>query len=159
MPGHKIPPGLKLLQHPAKRAADLAVDAKLGGLGLDWESVPDALDDAGRDVWHYLREVYEDDATRFRQGDRAVLVSYCQAVVIRDQAYRDLQAEGLQVEGRSSADRGRQVRHPGFQLWMHSTTAVRQLARELGLTPGARATHGITDDREPADDPENPFAG
>lgn len=161
MPNRRTPPGLKLLgPQGVKAVPPEVVGATLGGVGLDFARVPTVLDEAGRAAWAHLAATYESTPTRFREGDRAAVSTFCLAVSLHERAAQVLLAAGLTVQGRSSADRGRQVKAPAFQLWRDTSTQLRYWARELGLTPDARGRSGIRD-AEPHDphDPRNPFAG
>lgn len=135
-------------------AADIARDADVGGIGLDWTTPPAGLLGSGAAAWQHLAVTFADDPTRFREGDRQAVASYCQAVEMADAAAAALREHGVLVAGRSSAELGRPVRSPAWAMWRDAQTAVRQWSTVLGLTPGARATLRLPD--APRDD-DNPF--
>ena len=65
--------------------------------------------------------------------DRAVLTAYVETWAVWKEARDDLAKRGHLVEG----DRGK-VKNPSWQIYREATTVLANLARELGLTPGAR---------------------
>ena len=134
-------------------------DARLAGGGLDWAEVPSGLDDDGRAAWEHLRVTFESWPTRFREGDRAAVAAYCMARSLNDRAAAALLAEGLAVEGRSSADHGRTVKSPHFMIWRDTGAALRAWCRELALTTDSRGRANVQDKPEEASDAGNPFAG
>ena len=138
---------LRLLDADA-RARRMVADARAGGLGLDFDDVPAdviAVRDAAAE-WRRLAERYKSTPTRFREGDRAALVAYVTAYAVFQLAARRLLEDGLVVDGRSSPDRGRQVKSPSLVAWTQSSAQLRYWARELGLTPDSRIRMGIIDD-------------
>jgi P27 family predicted phage terminase small subunit len=137
----------------------VAKDAEIGGLGLDWSVQPDMLDAAGLAEWERLAVVYANDATRFREGERAALTAYCSYWSAFSGAACDVRDRGPVVEGRSDMDRGRMVKNPATVAMREASQQLRYWARELGLTPDARVRIGLADqdDRMPEDD-SNPFA-
>jgi phage terminase small subunit len=160
MPARRVPAGLKLLNEgrPMKPVGTASKDATLGGLGLDWDEIPPVLDEGARAAWEHLHASFSDQPVRFREGDRAAVTAYALARSLHERSYTELLEDGLQVQGRSSADRGRQVKSPAFQLWRDSGTALRHWVRELALSPDSRGGTGITEEQE-LDDANNPFAG
>jgi P27 family predicted phage terminase small subunit len=160
MPAHRSPRGLKL-RGPLRVADDPVVDAKIGGLGLDFAVVPPVLDEAGAVEWRRLAEVFADDETRFREGDRAALTAYCAYWSAFVAAAADVSRNGPVVPGRSEKDQNRLVKNPATVAMREAATQLRYWSRELGLTPDARARMGITDP-DPKDPAErlldNPFA-
>jgi P27 family predicted phage terminase small subunit len=133
-------------------------DAKVGGLGLDFENIPPMLADAGLAEWSRLGVVFQDQPTRFREGDRAILIAYCATWGLYLDAVAELAGDGLTVEGRSAPDRGRQVKNPVLVSMTQLSGQLRFLARELGLTPDSRAKLGLKDSGE-VSDVWNPFQG
>lgn len=134
---------LKLMATPKGRDP-AATDAKIGGLGLDFDAVPAILDEVGRAEWQRLATVFKKDPVRFREGDRSAVTAYCLWHAVFEAAMRQLQAgEGSRaVEAR--------VKEASQQL--------RAWSRELGLTPDARGKMGISDDDPDADD-DDIFSG
>jgi len=127
-------------------------DTRAGGLGLDFEDVPAALTGAGLAEWVRLGVVFADQPTRFREGDRSILMAFCLSWSLYLQATADLATEGMLVEGRSSHDRGRQVKNPAMVAWTQAGNQLRYLSRELGLTPDSRGRMGLKDAPESQDE-------
>jgi P27 family predicted phage terminase small subunit len=151
-----IPAGLKILApDPAVR---LAKEAEIGGLGLDWTDQPEILDEPGLQEWERLALVYANDATRFREGERAAVTAYCSYWSAFAAAARDVRDRGPVVEGRSDMDRGRMVKNPATVAMREASQQLRYWARELGLTTDARVRIGLTDAGDEKDDDDNPFA-
>ena len=130
----------------------LVADAKVGGVGLDFADVPAILSGAGRDEWVRLGAVFEDQPTRFREGDRAILTAYAMTWGLYLGAVAELASAGLTVEGRSSADRGRQVKNPALVSMTQLASQLRYLARECGLSPDSRAKLGLADEGTEVDE-------
>jgi P27 family predicted phage terminase small subunit len=153
MPARHEP--LKLARNPAR---SMVRDARVGGVGLSWFDIPsdvqqnpDALAE-----WRRLSSQYEKDATRFREGDRAAITAYALAYALYCEAARMLLRDGLTVEGRSSADRRRNVKNPCLAIWTQVSTQLRAWAKECTLTPDSRLRAGLADTRD--DDPSGPSA-
>ncbi|HEX2298332.1 MAG TPA: phage terminase small subunit P27 family [Pseudonocardiaceae bacterium] len=160
MPARRVPAGLKIKpEHRDLRIADPAKDAQLAGLGIDWSTVPEVLDEAGRAEWQRLAQVFAEDATRFREGDRAAVTAYCLFWSSFLRSAEDVARNGPVVEGRSDKDRGRRVKNPATVSMRESGTQLRYWCRELALTPDSRGRTGITDADPTRDDTDNPFAG
>lgn len=154
----RAPKGLKIKPHLAVAAAETAA-AEIGGMGLDWSTVPTVLDDDGRAEWVRLSEVFDWNQTRFREGDRAAVTAYCAYWSLFVSSTRDVTERGPVVEGRSDKDRGRLVKNPATVAMREAATQVRYWARELGLTPDARGRMGLTDDdKKETDDADNPYS-
>ncbi|MEU0198755.1 MULTISPECIES: phage terminase small subunit P27 family [unclassified Streptomyces] len=151
-----IPPGLKI--KAAEPALRIAKEAEIGGLGLDWLDRPAVLDEAGLQEWERLAEVYANDATRFREGERAAVTAYCSYWSAFCAAAEDVRDRGPVVEGRSDMDRGRLVKNPATVAMREASTQLRYWARELGLTTDARVRIGLADAGEQKTDDDNPFA-
>lgn len=65
--------------------------------------------------------------------DRALLATYCSAWA------RFVQAEAvLKKDGLFSDAKTREAKHPLWQVWREAATQIRELAKELYLTPTAR---------------------
>lgn len=136
----------------------LVADAKVGGIGLDFDEIPPMLADAGLAEWSRLGVVFADQPTRFREGDRAILVAYCLTWSLYLDAVAELAGDGLTVLGRSASDRGRQVKNPVLVSMTQLSGQLRFLARELGLTPDSRSKLGLKDAGE-VTDAWSPFSG
>jgi P27 family predicted phage terminase small subunit len=128
-------------------------DARVGGIGLDFEVVPPMLDDAGRAEFERLGVVFADQPTRFREGDRAILTAYCLTWSLYLATAAELASTGVLVKGRSESDRARMVKNPALVALTQTSSQLRYLARELGLTPDARGRMGLKD--EPTDDDDD----
>ena len=133
-------------------------DAAVGGVGLDFDAVPEVLDTAGRAEWSRLGEVFARDETRFREGDRAAVTCYCAFWSAFAAAAQDVAGNGPVTAGRSAKDRGRLVKNPATTAMRESATQLRYWARELGLTPDARGRIGVSDVAPDPADEDNPFA-
>lgn len=151
----KIPSGLRILPAAAKAAEK---DAKLGGLGIEWATVPAVLDDAGRAEWQRLAEVFAQDPVRFREGDRAAVTAYCVYWSAFIRSAEDVASRGPVVAGRSADDRERLVKNPATVAMREAAAQLRYWVRELCLSPDSRGRSGITD-ADPKVDEDNPFAG
>lgn len=148
---------LKLVPHLVDAAQLVARDADLGGIGLDWTTVPAALEGSGRDAWLHLADQFGAQPTRFREADRHAVAAFCTAVEMEAAARDALREHGVLVPGRSESDRGRPVRSPAWAMWRDAQTALRQWGRELGLSPAGRRSLAVAD--LPDDTREgNPFA-
>jgi P27 family predicted phage terminase small subunit len=147
-------PRLKLAN--PMHAVPLPVEGAPGGLGLDFETVPAHLGEVGRAAWLHVASVLTVDPVYLRELDRHALTAYCEALELREAARRQLMSDGVIVDGRSSQDRGRSVRHPSFQIWRDCDARVERWSVQLGLTRLGRHRLGQVIDRE--DDATNPFA-
>jgi P27 family predicted phage terminase small subunit len=127
-------------------------DSKVGGLGLDFDEVPAMLGDVAGAEWARLGVVFADQPTRFREGDRSIVVAYCLAWSIYLMATAELASDGLLVTGRSAPDRERRVKSPAMTVWSQAGSQLRYLARELGLSPDSRGRMGLKDSPESQDD-------
>lgn len=131
-------------------------DVPSGGLGLDLGVVPGQLGDVGRAAWAHIAATLADDPTYMRELDRHALTAYCEALELREQARVQILADGVVVEGRSSQDRGRQVRHPSFQIWRDCDARVERWSVQLGLTRLGRHRLGQVAEHDSGE--PNPFA-
>ncbi|MFD1210983.1 phage terminase small subunit P27 family [Arthrobacter sp. GCM10027362] len=146
----KRPPNLKILEHEPKRPA---VTTPPRG-GLDWDNEPPNLAPEALAEWRRLAAVYATEPERFTEADRAGVTAYCSIWSDFRAAEDALNRDGVTVDGRSSADRGRQVRNPALQAKREASQQLRLWATALRLTPASRAQSAP----EPAYDPDNPFA-
>ena len=126
----------------------LIADAKVGGLGLDFDDIPPQLAGEGLAEWSRLGVVFDGQPVRFREGDRAILIAYCATWSLYLDAVAVLAGDGLIVDGRSVTDRGRQVKNPVLVAMTQLSGQLRFLARELGLTPDSRLKLGMNDATE-----------
>jgi P27 family predicted phage terminase small subunit len=162
MANRKVPDGLRLLLHPQIAAVADEQAAKIGGLGLDFDAVPTLLDDPAREEWERLSVVYADQRTRFREGDRALVIAYCCYWSAFAKAAADVAARGSVVTGRTAKDRDRVVKNPATVAMREAATQLRYLCNALGLSPDSRGRIGITDapaqtDTDDVFGPANPF--
>lgn len=134
---------------------ELAKDADLGGLGLNWDTEP-TLGDGALKLWRDLAAVFRDTPTRFRESDRSLLSRYCAVSALADEAEALLFSEGLMVAGRSESDAGRTVKNPANQLLRDYVMMQLSLARALALGPVARTRQGIRELEAP--EPEEDWA-
>ena len=110
---------------------------------------PADLSPAAAKVWR--RVMYEMGATGvITAADTDVFRTYCEAVARYEYAAKLLEQSGPLIRG---ARAGELVKSPLHQVVRDNAVLVRSLARELGLTPSARA--GLSG--EPAQE-RDPFA-
>jgi len=64
----------------------------------------------------------------------------------------ELASTGVLVKGRSESDRARMVKNPALVALTQTSSQLRYLARELGLTPDARGRMGLKDEPTDYDD-------
>ena len=98
-------------------------------------AMPDDLDPEAQAEWHHV-EAHMAATGVIRQVDRLLLRAYCEA------ASRYLQSVRLYAtSGPLLPDRGHHgvVKNPLHQIVRDNEATLRALARELGLTPSARA--------------------
>ena len=96
--------------------------------------MPKGLSPAVRAVWrHVLQEMPEGVIVH---ADRDALRCYCEAVVRYNQYAQDLADTGALVRGARNGDI---IASPLNRLMREERNAVKEWARELGLTPSARA--------------------
>lgn len=96
-------------------------------------AMPKDMDDRAKAVWrHVVREMAATDVIFAADAD--VLRCYCEAVSQYETAVRALVSSGPLI--RSHGDL---VKNPLHQIVRESRDAVRLFARELGLSPSARA--------------------
>jgi P27 family predicted phage terminase small subunit len=118
-------------------------DPRIGGIGLNFGTVPAVLDVLAAGEWDRLSHVYRQSPTRFREGDRAALTAYCVYYSAFHRAAAEVAERGPVVEGRSAKDRDRAVKNPATVAMREASMQLRYWARELGLTPDARGRSGI----------------
>ena len=97
--------------------------------------MPKDMDDAAQAVWrHVLAEMRSTELIRGADAD--VLRCYCEAVSQYQSAMRMLVSSSPLVRGARSGDL---IKNPLHQIVRDARDAVRLFARELGLSPSARA--------------------
>ena len=97
--------------------------------------MPADMDAAAQAVWtRVMREFGQADI--IRAADQDVLRIYCEAVARYEGAARTLAASSPLIRGARSGDL---VKNPLHQIVRDNADLVRVLARELGLSPSARA--------------------
>jgi P27 family predicted phage terminase small subunit len=107
--------------------------------------MPQAMDEIARQVWR--RVMREMGAAGVITGaDLDILRCYCEAVS------RYVEAQQLYAQASPLLkDRGHLVKNPLHQIVRDSADQVRLLARELGLSPAARANLQLTIGHEAPD--------
>lgn len=121
---------------------------------------PTWLDQEGRAEWDRVAKGL-DNMGILGTIDRAVLALYCETWSVWNRARRDLRAassgrQGAGTEVLVDGDKGRTVKSPAWQVYRDAATTLRELARELGLTPATRLRMELptrADDDPTADDP------
>jgi P27 family predicted phage terminase small subunit len=96
-------------------------------------------------VWltAYAAEVWDEIVpelaymTIAKAGDAGVIAAYCEALARLRRATEDIAARGQIVDAVDGS--GRQVANPSVRMADSASTELRQVARELGLTPSARS--------------------
>jgi P27 family predicted phage terminase small subunit len=100
----------------------------------DLPKMPTDMDDAAKVVWRrVLRDMRHTGVIRAADAD--VLRAYCESVARYEHAARLLVQSGPLVRGQ----RGELVKNPLHQVVRDNADELRQFARELGLSPSARA--------------------
>lgn len=135
---------LRLVDVPGAKPAEVA-GYETGGRGLDFDDVPEYLDQVARAEWERIGRVYADQPTRFREGDRVAMIAYCTYWSAFQAAVIDVAKRGVMVQGRSESDRARIVKNPALVAQREASTQLRYWARELGLTPDSRGRSGIVE--------------
>ncbi len=104
--------------------------------------MPKDMDDRAKAVWrHVVREMAQTEILTAADAD--VLRCYCEAVSQYQTAMRMLVSSSPLVRGARSGDL---IKNPLHQIVRESRDAVRLFARELGLSPSARAGLNIQAD-------------
>ncbi len=99
-------------------------------------AMPKDMDDRAKAVWrHCVREMAATEVIYAADAD--VLRCYCEAVSQYEEAMALLRSSGPLVRGVRA--KGELVKNPLHQIVRDSRDAVRLFARELGLSPSARA--------------------
>ena len=96
-------------------------------------SPPVGLSTPARREWRRLLKELEPTGLLSRL-DRDVLTRYSENLVIRARLHRQLEEEGLTVEGY----RGSIIKHPAWQLYRDVTALLGKDGDRLGLSPTAR---------------------
>ncbi len=108
---------------------------------------PDWLGDTARREWDRLAPVLIRMGV-LTQIDRDALAVYCEAVAHYQQAVEVIDRTAVLIRGQRGL-----VKNPAAQVARDQAAIIRAMARELGLTPSARAemVHGGSS-RQPGDD-------
>lgn len=127
----QTPTKLKLLRGESRPAR---INRKEPQPRANRPKMPRGLGQRAAQVW---REVMRDFAHTgvLTAVDAPTLRAYCEAVARYEQAAQLLEESGPVVRG---ARRGDLVRNPLHQVMRDNADLMRQMARELGLTPSAR---------------------
>jgi P27 family predicted phage terminase small subunit len=96
--------------------------------------MPSDMDDASKKVWrHVMHEMGSSGV--ILAADTDVLRCYCEAVSLYVSVRKELAASTALIRGRDAG----YVKNPLHQIVREQRDAVRAFARELGLSPAARA--------------------
>jgi len=118
----------------------------------DIPKMPAYMADEAKVVWRrVLRDMRHTGV--IRAADTDVLRAYCESVARYQHAARLLGQSGPLVRGQ----RGELVKNPLHQIVRDNADEIRQFARELGLSPSARA--GLRIEPEQAGDSFDPDLG
>jgi P27 family predicted phage terminase small subunit len=109
---------------PRKSAASLSVITHDRPIQL---RPPSSLSDAERTV--FIDLVASVDARHFRQSDLPLLARYCEAVVLAEEAARQMRKNGAVIDGKTS---------PWLTVQEKAVRALTALSMRLRLSPQAR---------------------
>jgi P27 family predicted phage terminase small subunit len=143
----RTPTRLKVLHGEERPSRINAREPRPGGS----PRMPSGMSQDSRRVWRRILRDYGATGV-LTAADTDVLRLFCDAVARHDQANRLLEASGPLVRRRGGSEL---VRNPLHQIVRDNAVLVRSLARELGLTPSARA--GLTVRESSAGDPLEEF--
>lgn len=105
---------------------------------------PDTLDEAGKAIWDTTVAALAPSKV-LGETDLVALAHYCEAEARYQEAVNMLRRSGPMIRGRN----GEFVANPLHRIVRDNDAAVRAYARELGLTPAARA--GLRSDQQVGD--------
>ena len=101
---------------------------------------PAGMSTPARLEWRRLVDILEPVGLLTRL-DRDVLARYCENLVLRAELLKQLEREGVTVEGY----RGSVVKHPAWQVFRDITSMLGKDGDRLGLSPAARVRMPIAD--------------
>lgn len=102
-----------------------------------------------REVWDYT--VRQLKAMRvITLADRDALHVYCQAVVMHDQAARQLHSEGMFLNTPKGP-----MRNSATMVMKECAMVIRQMAHSFGMTPQGRTSIKVGDQQRPAEEPRS----
>jgi P27 family predicted phage terminase small subunit len=111
---------------------------------------------SGAERWEWDRVVTELEAMNLAfAADRDVIRAYVTAVVMHAEAARMVVLQGMLIRGRDQA----LVRNPAVAMVRDSASMIIRLARELGLTPAARASFNTGGSAHEEDDGASLLSG
>lgn len=99
-----------------------------------YPAMPDDLSDEAKRVWRRVRFAIGETGV-VTLADVDILRAYCEAAARLRYASVQLEATGPMIRG---ARRGELVKNPLHQIVRDNAALVRNLGRELGLTPSSR---------------------
>lgn len=106
--------------------------------------VGEALDEWNRVVPELVR------LDLLKEGDRATLVTYCEAWAVFCEATDQIRVHGLFIEAKQGL-----IPHPAVAIQRNAAKEVRAIAAHFGLTPSTEQALARGDGR--GNDDENPF--
>lgn len=128
-------------------------------INLDEPVVRNEAPDCPADASPAVRVVWDETVDNLlfmrlaRKADSRALRCFCEAVVNHDKASAILAQSPILIKGAM----GGLVRNPAFAIQRDSAHVIRQFAQEFGLTPSARSSIVVGDQRA-SDEQQNPFA-
>jgi P27 family predicted phage terminase small subunit len=109
---------------------------------------PEWLVDEAQEVWHTVAPMLIEHGL-LSVVEEEQLAVYCTAVALHRQAAREVERDGLIVNGAM----GGKVKNPALTVLREAATTIRQFAAEFGLTPSARQSIKVpTKKAAPGDD-------
>lgn len=137
------PTALKVIEGVKPSRVNTAEPVAGTGADLDFRVPPGGMSARAVVVWE--RVVPHLQAMGLaKEVDQDMLVAYCEAVAVHQQATEELRGQPLMVPGA----RGGEVRNPLLVVQRDAAAQIRMLAREFGLSPSARSD--LTSDRKAA---------
>lgn len=127
------PTALKVL-HGETRPSRLHPDQPVPRAELP--TAPTYLSAAAKRIWKHTAAELEYMGL-LTGADQEALAMYCTAVALHAQAVREVNRDGVLVDG---AVPGTRVKHPALQVIRDQATLAKGYAQQFGLTPAARAS-------------------
>jgi P27 family predicted phage terminase small subunit len=135
-PGRKpLPAALHKLHGDPSKKGSAVLAAEPPGVGSLW-APPEWFDERQADQWNYAIE--NAPPGLLTATDREVLVGWCLAAVIREEASREIQKLGLVVRTKD----GNPIQNPYLAIVNRQTVIMMRAGAELGFSPAARASLG-----------------
>lgn len=98
---------------------------------------PDYITGYAKYVFRHVIEVMPEDA--FRKADRSAVVGFCEAVAVHRMAYESVRDNGFVIYD----ERGIGKANPATAALHQAAGRIISFAKQLGLTPKARAGLGV----------------